>query len=131
MKSEKINTNNAQVWMRDEDIIQCRVKPDAKFTIAEAEEILNVVKKLTKGKKHPALVDISKIKSVDKETRDYVADSEFASVNLCVALIVNSPVSKIVGNFFMGLNKPMFPIKLFNSEDKALIWLNEYKEKQG
>jgi hypothetical protein len=31
-----------------------------------------------------------------------------------------------MGNFFLGLNKPHFPTKLFTSEEKAEVWLKEF-----
>ena len=33
----------------------------------------------------------------------------------------------IVGNFFIGLNKPKFPTKLFTQEKEAVIWLKKMK----
>jgi hypothetical protein len=45
---------------------------------------------------------------------------------LATALIVDSPVGRIIGNFFIGMNKPGIPVKIFDSEDKAIQWLRGF-----
>ena len=45
---------------------------------------------------------------------------------LAQAIIVDSPVSRLIGSFFLGLNKPPFPTKLFTSEADAVEWLKGY-----
>jgi hypothetical protein len=41
------------------------------------------------------------------------------------AIIIQSPLSRVIGNFFMGLNKPRVPARLFKSEKEAVKWLKE------
>ena len=43
------------------------------------------------------------------------------------ALIIANPVSRIIGNFFMGLNKTAFPFQLFTNQEEALKWLKSFK----
>lgn len=39
-------------------------------------------------------------------------------------LLLQSPaLTRAIDNFFMGLNKPLFPTRLFTSEEEALTWL--------
>jgi hypothetical protein len=42
------------------------------------------------------------------------------------ALIISSPLSRAIGNFFLGLNRTSMPTRLFTSEADALAWLSEY-----
>ncbi|MDH5682649.1 MAG: hypothetical protein OEZ36_13750 [Spirochaetota bacterium] len=35
----------------------------------------------------------------------------------------NSPISRVIGNFFLGLNRPLFPVKLFTEKNEASKWL--------
>ncbi len=41
-------------------------------------------------------------------------------------LLIGSPVSRVIGNFFMGLNKPIYPTKLFTDPQKAIRWLQTF-----
>lgn len=42
------------------------------------------------------------------------------------AVIVKSPLSRVIGNFLMGLNKPEIPARLFDNEQEAIHWLKNY-----
>jgi hypothetical protein len=84
--------------------------------------------KISKGKKLPLLVDSRNIKSMEREARVYYAGEEGRkSVSAC-ALLIGSPVSRVIGNFFMGLNKPLVPTRLFTSETEAIEWLRRFIE---
>lgn len=40
-----------------------------------------------------------------------------------IAMVAKGPVQKMIGNFFLGINRPATPIQLFQNEDKAVHWL--------
>jgi hypothetical protein len=63
---------------------------------------------------------------MSRDCRKYFAGPETARVEASVALLVMSPLTRAIGNFFMGLNKTLVPTRLFTSEDDALIWLREF-----
>ena len=39
---------------------------------------------------------------------------------------LRSPLTRAIGNFFLGLNKPLMPTRLFTSEEEALAWLKTF-----
>ncbi len=45
---------------------------------------------------------------------------------LRVTLNAGAPLSRAIGNIFMGLNKPDFPLRLFTSDAEALAWLTGF-----
>jgi hypothetical protein len=61
--------------------------------------------------------------AMDREARLFFAGEETAKVESAAALIIDSLLSRAIGNFFMGLNKPIIPTRLFTSEAEALAWL--------
>ncbi len=42
--------------------------------------------------------------------------------------VISSPVSRVIGNFFMGLNKPISPTRLFTDPHKAIQWLHTFSD---
>ena len=74
------------------------------------------------------LIDMTAITEISKEARDYFANERTASIQRATALLINSPVSRVIGNFFMGLNKPITPTRLFTDPDKAIQWLHTYSD---
>ncbi len=75
--------------------------------------------------KRPILVDITKVKSVTRASRSMYSSEETAGLLLGAALLVGNPVSRVVGNFYLGLNKSTMPIKLFTDIDEAWNWLEK------
>lgn len=75
---------------------------------------------------YPCLFDVTKVKHSTKEARDYLANNGNELV-LASALIVNSPMLKMAANFYVAVNKPVNPTKIFTDKDQALDWLNQFK----
>ena len=115
-------------WMGDDGIARTKVKPQAEVTIKEATENSIAVNSFYKEKKYPLLIDARNIKSITKEARDHFSIQNRETSITSFAVIIDSPLSRIIGNFFMGLNKPSVPAKLFTNENEAVDWLKQYLE---
>jgi hypothetical protein len=102
--------------------------PGAEVTLDDARQTMAAYLKINKGKRRPLLVDTKTMKSLAREARKYYAGEEAASVACAVAIIVGTPVSRVLGNFYIGLSNPRLPSRLFTSEDEALKWLQTYLE---
>lgn len=127
MKNE-LTSRVAKVWLGDDGIARIIHVPKAELTLAGAQETMAAYKKLYKGKRLPLFVDTREMKSMAREARLYYASAEAQAVASAVALIIDTPVSRVLGNFYLGLNKPLLPTRLFSSEDEALEWLKGYVE---
>ncbi|MBI3240234.1 MAG: hypothetical protein HYZ43_15540 [Flavobacteriia bacterium] len=73
--------------------------------------------------KFPILIDSRGIKSISREARSFFTTNGRATNTMAFAILIDSAVSKVVGNFFLGINKPAVPTKLFLDEELALQWL--------
>ena len=125
-KTKKIELSTYTTWMGDDGIARTKVKPMSDITIKEAKENSIAVNSLYEGKTFPLLVDSREIRSISKEARDHFSMNNRESHVIAFAIVIDSPLSKIIGNFFMGLNKPRVPTHLFNSEKDAVKWLKKY-----
>ncbi len=85
-------------------------------------------RKISKGKRLPLLIDTKTMKSLSREARVYFASEEAAACASAAGIVVGSPVSKVLGNFYLGLGSPKLPSRLFTSEDEALTWLKGFVE---
>ena len=125
MKSEVFETSHGKIWLED-GIIRTIGNPNTEHTLADAKKDIEIFSKLANGIKRPLLSDISRVKTVSLEAREYFAVEETARVSTAIGLIINSPISKVIGNFYLSLSKPSFPVKLFSSEEKAIRWLKTF-----
>lgn len=109
-----------------EGIIHVHVKEKAKITVDHAEENTRFVIELSGGEILPMLVDTRNILTISKEARDHFSMKDREGKVNAIAILIGNPLSKIVGNFFLGLNKPKVPTKLFTDEKQAHVWLEQF-----
>ena len=74
------------------------------------------------------LIDMRAIKSISRDAREYYANERTASIQRATALVIESPVSRVIANFFMGLNRPLTPTRMFTDVDEAIEWLQSFSD---
>lgn len=87
------------------------------------------VERLTKAQgidKTRLLVDMRQIRSVSREARTLYAGPTNALSMCAVALVTDSSASRVLANFFMALNKPETPTRVFTDTESAVAWLREH-----
>ncbi len=125
---EKKETATAVLWIGEDDVLRAVFKEDSIETLDHARENVEAASALIGDRKVPVLIDMSAIKEISRDARSLYASDKPASYSIAQALITRSPISKVIGNFFLGLNKPLHAVKLFTSEEDALAWLKKKTE---
>jgi hypothetical protein len=113
-----------RMWLRPDGIVQVVLAPRAAIVLEDAIAAVEAVTRLTGGRLSPLLVDLR-----DASRQDRAALREFArrgDVVSAVALIAGTPLSRMMGNLFISLGKPLFPTRLFDNEASALAWLQTF-----
>lgn len=124
----KIPANACEVrcyytWMGDDGIARTKVKLNAEVSVEDAMENSKVVNGFYVNEKFPLLIDARGIKSISREARSFFTTNGRETNTMAFAIVIDSSVSKVVGNFFLGINKPAVPTKLFLNEKAAIEWL--------
>ncbi len=94
----------------------------------DAREALAATHRVAGDRSRPVLVDLRGIRSQSREAREFFASDEVTRSTRAVALLVASPVSKVIGNFFIRLREQPVPTRLFGDEREAIDWLLGYVE---
>ena len=110
--------------LREDGIFCTEVVPNTVMTIEDGLFSTKITNELQGGIAHPLLCDLSNVIKISKECREHFSGEQHAETYTATALLVTNPISKIIGNFFMGLNKPIKKTRLFTNKEKALEWLN-------
>ncbi|MCD6017715.1 MAG: hypothetical protein K0S53_836 [Bacteroidetes bacterium] len=82
-------------------------------------------------KAFPLLVYTNKVKHISKDAREYLASEAGCQKVKSCAIITNSIVTRVIANFFLHINKPLVPTKLFTDEESATQWLSKKKTKNS
>jgi hypothetical protein len=121
----EIRTRVLKIWLREDGIVQNVVDPGAEYTLADVREGLAGIYKVSKGQRRPLLVDSRNLKSMDRNARQEMATfDEITSI----AILIDSAVSRMIGNVFLATNKKSYPARLFTSEAEAIQWLKGFLE---
>jgi hypothetical protein len=110
-------------WKGNDGIVRTKIKSGSNVTIDEAKENSEAVNSLYTGEKFPLLIDSRGIKSMTREARNQFSTKGRETHTKAFAIIIDSSLSKVIGNFFMGINKPAVPTRLFDNEIDAEKWL--------
>lgn len=125
-----IETRSAKIWLGEDGIIRLVSLGSHGEGLAPAQENWQAVDQMRQGKRRPILGDIRKTGPVDAEGRKFYANVEAKDLISAVALLVESPISRVVGSLFLGLNRPPVPIRIFTSEQQALEWLRGFLKEE-
>jgi len=125
MDDRVYQTSTTRFWLGEDGIAHVVYLPDSFITLETAMETIGAIRKID-NKSRPVLQDIRNVRGATREARLYFASGEVASITKAAAVFVDSPVTGVLGSFFMGLNKPEYPIKIFTDREKAIDWLREF-----
>jgi len=122
---EVIETSTARQWVGEDGILRAVMRTGAEEGLNEAKSNVEACARLAAGRRLPLLVDMRQIRFASREAREYHTGQVPARYSRAQALLVSSPVSRVVGNFMLGLHvaKASFPVRLFTSESEAIEWL--------
>jgi hypothetical protein len=126
MKKGPLKTNFAKIWIDDHGICHNEYIPETTLSLEESKNELKVISEIADGNPIPILVYLINVKSIPRECRELYASEGTAKIISGAALLIGSPVSRVIGSFFLGLNKPRVPVKLFTSKSDAIKWLLKF-----
>jgi len=66
------------------------------------------------------------VTGIDKSARDYLSSAEATEGLIAMALVIGSSFQRIMGNFFISVNKTSMPVRMFTTESGAGKWLKKF-----
>jgi len=108
--------------------VRARFTPDAEVTADDAREHVGVMNDITGGRPVNVLVDLRDIRSQDRDARAIYAGATSRAFTRACALLIASPISRVIGSFFLGLNRPLYPTRLFTEASEAERWLSTFEQ---
>lgn len=123
----KIVTRTAELTYNSiSRILKIKVLEGSDIELADALQNYEATKILTKNDRYLVLVDGRVNLSVSREARAFAAQSQNNSESIASALVITSTANKLIGNFYINVNKPHIPTRIFSSEEKAVEWLQGF-----
>jgi hypothetical protein len=122
----KIITRTAEISYTPENrILRIKILEGAEIELSDALQNLEATKLLTKNDRYLILVDGRVSLSISREARAFAAETK-NDESIASAMIITSTANKLIGNFYINVNKPSIPTRIFSSEEKAIEWLSGF-----
>ncbi len=125
-KNVKIATSGGIVFLQPDGIMRMEISKTDEITLENVNDFIAAVKEIGGGKPFCNLIIFEKFVQVDKESREYSASEEANIYTIAEAFVIKSAALKIVGNFYIQVNKPTRPTKIFTNEEDATKWLKTF-----
>jgi len=123
-------TRTEIIELHDDGIVRCKAKHGVRITLEDAKENIAAVARLVADSSNPerrvaVLVDARDAGDmfISREARAYLKGPAAARHQSACAVLVASPVTAVLGHWFVRLTKPAYPMRLFASETEAVRWL--------
>lgn len=112
-------------------IIKATPVENTEFELSDVIVMKKGTTELSGGGKFVVLLDATHNFLVSSEARIKLSSKEYTKDRIATAFVTTSLANKIIGNFFIKINKPASPTKLFSEEQPALMWLREQLKNQN
>jgi hypothetical protein len=120
MKTEVRENAYVRVWIED-GILVILYKKDSVVGLQAAMEIVALCEELSQGEMIPPMVYVKHLKVVSIEARKYFATKGASHIR--GAVMVDSGFSRILGNMFFAIDKPLTPLRMFTDKEEAIKWI--------
>lgn len=121
----EFKTSKCIIKLISPTIVENKIIDGCDINLIDLTEIRNINLKLTNGKPYVVLLDAGEYTSITTEAREISATENFSKNLIAKAFVISSIPQRIVGNFYIKVNKPFASTKLFTSKEKAIEWLND------
>lgn len=126
MKRNEMGTETGTLFLDEDGIVHVTSLPGVEETLDQAKASVAAIWKVAEHNLRPLLLDMRPIRSQKREVRGYYNSAEASKHYKAVAVLVGSPISKMIGNIFIGIGKLPVPTKLFSAEAEGMEWLKGF-----
>ncbi|MBX7093108.1 MAG: hypothetical protein K1X56_00180 [Flavobacteriales bacterium] len=119
-------TQTAHIHIVD-GIIHVTYLKDAEITVEVKKEHHRFYKEITVFGPMPMLLKMEDGVSITRDARVYSRKIEDKQPFTATAVLVNNLAYKILANFYANFYRPKKPFKVFDNEEKAIQWLQQFK----
>lgn len=123
---KKLLLENDEVKIESEDGILIANWKRPLVDLNSAQQVVKHRLECTSFVPFPMLLNIKQLKSITKPARDFLASEKGCEGIIAGAFLINSSIGRILGNFFIRINRPLRPAKIFTDEIEAKKWLSKY-----
>jgi hypothetical protein len=121
-----IETSVSIITLHENGVGQMHFKDGIILDIPGQLEHLDALNKLTDRQKTPFVVTAGKHVNITPEARDNAIVIEDISPVCATAVIVQNLAYRLIADFYLKINKPKTPYKVFTDKETAFEWCRQF-----
>lgn len=123
---KKEETDAAYISMCSDGIIRVLFKRNKEIGPPALKDLFEKFNELVKGERYP-FIYFAEDGSVTFTTEGnaYSKQNQHMFPKICSAFVTKSLAQRLIANFYLKINKPVNPSKLFKSQDEAENWCSQ------
>lgn len=123
--TKSISDNKFNISFNEEGFYDLFIKDNVEIFIEDMERIIAAQKELN-GNRIPILIEGGKYSTTNVDVLKFLAKNENMPYSKVSAYVAKSTSQKLLGNFFLKMNKPERPTRFFSTREEAIDWLRQY-----
>jgi len=126
MSISKITLKHSTIILREDGILELHTHDDHVYEVSDVIENVEAFGKLTNHQGSPVVIIGGSFTSTSSEARKFMASAESLKYSKCEAFVLNSLPQRILINFYIRIDKPLVPTKVFKTKEEAILWCRTY-----
>jgi hypothetical protein len=114
------------MYLRADGIMYISISPEKEESVELVKEMVKKMGEMVNYKPVPLLARHEEFALPGRENRDYWAKKESCPWSKADAFMINSTAMQFIANFYLKINKPERPTRMFSDEKKAIEWLKKF-----
>lgn len=124
---KEIILSEATIQLREDGIVHVIYQKNIILDIELQMRMFYLYHEITDNRKLPFLFSAMEGVTITKEARDNAIIIEDKASVGAVAVIADTLAYKLIANFYLKVNKPKCPFKVFTKHAEAIQWLQQYR----
>jgi hypothetical protein len=112
-----------------EPIIFIKYRDNVRLDVKEIHEMMAACDSLSGNKPYLVLANITNFVDITPEGNKASVDKKITGNIIASAPLVKKLGQRLMSNVFLEVNRPPYPMRVFNDEKKAIKWLLEQHKK--
>lgn len=115
-----------QLYLMPNAVVKVHINEGTHMRLREAKKLMQTISGLSQYTSRPIVVDLTHIASIETTAKLHFISKRTDNHNLCMAMIIASPIGKMVANLSLLFQHPGCPTRYFNTETAALRWSQRF-----
>jgi hypothetical protein len=114
------------LYLRADGIMYVSISPEKEESVELVKEMVNKMGEMVDYKQVPMLARHEEFALPGRANREYWATREACPYSKADAFIIKSIAMQFIAKFYLKINKPERPTRMFTCETEAIKWLSTF-----